>query len=490
MVAPALAQSPEALETRIKSLSASSSPKIAGESITAMEIITKLYAQRGYHPAWKDPANVTALQGGIATSSEEGLRPEDFHASAISASSALPPEDREILLSDALARLLYQLFYGKLSPNKYEPTWNFARPIAGQDPVTAVNVALDGGKLAALIADVKLKHSFYVALKSGLAGFRTIAANGGWQPVATGSVLKKGQKDPRVAQIRQRLIVTGEHASTHPAEPDVFDAALETAVRKFQTGYALEADGVVGNATIAAMNVTAGERIDQIRGSLERARWVLRSALTQDMIIVNIAAYKLRLFFDARSTWETRVVVGKTATQTPVFTEQLKQIVLNPDWTVPSSIARNEILPKAKADPGYLAANHYVLKDSKGQIVDTASVDWSKMSSSYFPYTVVQTPGPHNALGQVKFLFPNQYSVYLHDTPSKSLFGETTRTFSHGCIRVEDPLKLAELILGKKKAWTRSQIDQTVASGKLTSVNLSGDIAVLLLYWTADPSPS
>lgn len=489
-IASVEAQPNAALEARVKQLGTSNGPTIAGSEIAAVEIITKFYAQRAYKPAWTDPRDVEALQIAVADSPAEGLLPADFHAAALANLSGLAPADREILLSDALARLLFQLFYGKLQPNKFESTWNFARPVAGQDPVSAVSAALDSHQLAKLIDDVKLKHPFYGALKDGLARFRAIASKGGWDAVPPGAVLKKGARDPRVTAVRNRLIVTGEYAGPVPAEPEVFDASLETAVKRFQVNYALDADGVVGNTSIAAMNVTVEARIDQIRGSLERARWVLRSSLSQDMIIVNIAAYRLRLFFGSRIAWETRVVVGKTYTQTPVFTEPLKTIVFNPDWTVPSSIARNEIVPKAKENPSYLADNNYILKDSKGQVVDPAAVDWSKMSSSSFPYTIVQTPGPHNALGVVKFLFPNKYSVYLHDTNSKTLFDKSTRTFSHGCIRVEDPLKLAELILARKKGWTRAQIDQTVASGKLTNVGLSGDVTVLLLYWTADPSSS
>lgn len=480
----ALAQS---LETRVKALGTSSGTAVAGVQIAATTFIQKMYAARSYQPAWTSAENRAFLKRAVERSPEDGLIETDFHALTVARIDDIPHVEQEIVLSDALVRLLYQLFYGKIEPNKLEPTWNFARPVLEDDPVGLVNAALDSGRLDALIEYAKLKHAFYTSLKLGLARYREIAARGGWPEVAPGRVLKRGDKDPRMVAIRQRLMITGQHSGLPEGDPEVLDAGLEASVRRFQSVHGLEADGVVGAGTVTAMNIPVQSRIDQIRGSLERARWVLRSAISNDMIIVNIAAYRLRLYFERNPAWDTRVIVGKSYTQSPVFTERLKQIVFNPDWTLPSSIARNEILPKVKADPGYLEQNNYILKDSKGSVVDTAAVDWPAMTPSNFSYTIVQQPGPSNALGLVKFLFPNKHSVYLHDTPSRGLFNETTRTFSHGCIRVDNPLKLAELILAKKKGWSRTQVDQAVGSGKLTSVGLSGDISVLLLYWTADP---
>jgi murein L,D-transpeptidase YcbB/YkuD len=479
----------QTLEARVKALGTPAGKVVAGVPIVATKFIQSFYAARKYAPAWTRSDNRMALKRAVSRSAEDGLLPSDAHASSLANINGAPLADQEIVLTDALARLLYQLYYGKIEPRRLEPNWNFARPVIEREPASLVNAALEAGQLESLIEDAKLKHPFYRVLKLGLARYRQLAARGGWSPVPAGRVLKPGDNDPRVRAIRERLAVTGEHSTPPEGDPNVFDAALEAGVRKFQTNHGLDADGVIGAATTSAMSLPVEARIDQIRGSLERARWVLRSALSNDMIIVNIAGYRLRLFFDSKAQWDTQVIVGKSYTQTPVFTEQLKQIVFNPDWTVPSSIARNEILPKAKADPGYLTANNYVLKDAKG-IVDSRTIAWTAMSASNFPYMIVQQPGPSNALGLVKFLFPNKHSVYLHDTPNRELFDKTTRTFSHGCIRVQDPLKLAELILAKKNGWTRAQIDRAVASGKLTNVAPRGEISVLLLYWTAEPAAS
>lgn len=486
---PALAQQPnQALKERIGAFDKPAGRTVAGQDIAGADFIKKLYVSRGYVPAWTNPANVEALRSAVEQSPDDGLSPSDFHAAAFGSLETLSAVEREIILSDAFLRLLYQLYYGKLSPNAYEATWNFDRPIVDKDVVSLFNAAFESGSVGTLIADVRLKRPFYLGLKNVLSRYREIARKGGWNSVPEGPALKPGAKDPRILALRQRLAASGEHKGKPEGDADVFDAALVADLRKFQATHGIEADGVLGAGTVAALNVPVAARVDQIRANLERARWVLRSALKDDMIIVNIAGFNLRLIFGNKVAWTTRVIVGKSYTQTPVFTERLKQVVFNPDWTVPTSIARNEIAPKARADPGYLQQHHYDLKNGSGQIVDPGIVDWTTVSSSNFPYTVVQRPGPDNALGLVKFLFPNRYNVYLHDTPNRTLFSKTSRTFSHGCIRVENPLKLAELILAKKKGWTRAQVDAAVASQALTPVPLSGDISVLLLYWTVDPT--
>jgi murein L,D-transpeptidase YcbB/YkuD len=206
------------------------------------------------------------------------------------------------------------------------------------------------------------------------------------------------------------------------------------------------------------------------------------------MVVVNIAGYSLHLFLEGQRVWTTRTIVGKSYTKTPVFTAAMKSVVFNPDWTVPRSIVRNEIFPKAARDPDYLARNDYQLMDAAGARISPTAVAWNQWTPSSFPFRVVQQPGSRNALGLVKFLFPNKHSVYLHDTPSRQLFLQSARAFSHGCIRVQDPLKLAELILANRLGWDRSKIDRIVAEGKLRSVTLPKPVPVLLLYWTMDPT--
>lgn len=481
----------ERLQARLAAISGPSGHVVSGRNIASNVFLPKLYAALGNKLAWSRPVDVKALAEAVSRSWEDGLLPADFHADFVKAEAggtapSIDPIDRDVVLSDAYVRLLYQLYFGKVDPNGLDPNWNFSRPVLDEEPAAAIANALASGQIAALIERVRMHHPLYVELKSLLQQYTSYEVTGGWGTVPAGPVLKPGQKDARVAGLRARLQVTGEYEGPPAGDAEAFDDDLAAALKDFQASHGIEPDGALGPETVAALNVTAHDRTEQIRVNLERGRWLLRT-LSPDMVIVNVAGQYLHLFQKGEKVWSTRVIVGQPYTKTPIFTETMKTIVFNPDWTVPRSIVRNEIFSKASADPGYLAAHNYYLKDSAGRQVP--SVDWSAYTAAAFPYSVVQRPGPKNALGLVKFLFPNKYSVYLHDTPGRQLFAKAGRNFSHGCIRVEDPLKLAELILADRNGWDRAKIDGAVAAGKLQGVGLTTPLPVLILYWTVDPSP-
>jgi murein L,D-transpeptidase YcbB/YkuD len=477
------------LSSRLASLATPGDRTIAGQDIAAFEFLSKLYAAMGNKLVWSRPSSIEALVSAIDESWKDGLLPSDFHADFVRSQSGKVPSkslvDRDIVLSDALLRLLYQLYFGKVDPNGVDPNWNFSRPGLSQDPVVTVAEALASGKVEELINRARVNHPLYAKLRELIERFTAYEMAGGWGTIAEGPVLKAGQRDARVPELRARLRVTGEYAGAPSGDDDMLDDELVSALKEFQRTHAISPDGVLGPETVGALNVPAHERIDQIRVNLERGRWLLRD-LKPDMVIVNVAGYYLHLFLKERRVWSTRVVVGQPYTKTPIFTEPMESIVLNPDWTVPRSIIRNEIFPKASANPTYLDAHDYYLIDDTRRPV--GAVDLYAYTATTFPYGVVQRPGPRNALGQVKFLFPNRYSVYMHDTPSRQLFEKASRNFSHGCIRVENPLKLAELILSDRLGWSRSRIDAAVADGKLTSITLPDPLPVLVLYWTVDPS--
>jgi murein L,D-transpeptidase YcbB/YkuD len=245
-------------------------------------------------------------------------------------------------------------------------------------------------------------------------------------------------------------------------------------VKRFQERHGIDADGKVGPRSIEEMNIPVEARVDQIRASLERVRWVFRD-IQGDYLIVDIAGYNAHLVKHGERIWSTRVQVGKAYHATPVFKDTMRYLDFNPTWTIPPGILRNETLPRIRKDPNTTA----------GKIVDPSTIDWAATATKGFPYMIRQEPGPHNALGRVKFIFPNKYMVYLHDTPSKGLFARTERAFSHGCIRTQNPFELATLLLGDQ-GWNRARVDQVVASKKNTRVNLEEPITVMLLYWTAE----
>lgn len=487
---PGIAASLPELRARLDGLGKPEGRSIGGAKIASFEFLPKLYATLGYQRLWTNPGNIAALKDAVKRSWEDGLLPADFHDKFVADfeyhdANDAASTDNDIVMSDALVRLLYQLYFGKVSPNGLDPNWNFARPVLSDDPVKIVSTAISDGALAGLIEKAKLAHPFYQSLKAMLQAYTHYGDIGGWPQLPPGPPVKPGASDTRMPILRKRLAITGEYQDDANAPSEILDDKLTEALRKFQKSHGLEAEGSLGPQTLIALNVTVGQRIEQIRVNLERARWILRS-IGNEMVVVNVAGFYLRVVLEGKPVWGTRVIVGQTYHKTPIFSEPMKSVVLNPDWTVPRSIVRNEMFAKASANPNYLTSNNYTLTSASGAI-DPATIDWTQWTAASFPYGVVQRPGPKNALGLVKFLFPNQYSVYLHDTPGRGLFGKSGRTFSHGCIRVEDPMKLAEIILGNRLGWDRAKIDGLVNAGRLYQVNLPKPLPVLLLYWTVDP---
>ena len=281
--------------------------------------------------------------------------------------------------------------------------------------------------------------------------------------------------------------MTGDLAS-EASDSTRFDRELEQAVSRFQERHGLTPDGIVGPGTVEAANVTVEARIDQIRANLERARWIFH-AVHGKFVLVDIAGFEVEIRQEDGLIWTCRAQVGKPYRETPVFRSDIKYLVFCPTWTIPPGILEKDTLPAVKRDPDYLTQRNINAIDRNGNVVDQASIDWSKHSAGDLPYTLRQEPGPNNALGQIKFIFPNPHFVYLHDTPSRSLFDQTDRAFSSGCIRVEKPFEQAELLLNDPEKWNREEIKKAIESGKTRTVFLPEPIPVLLLYWTVEVSP-
>lgn len=258
-------------------------------------------------------------------------------------------------------------------------------------------------------------------------------------------------------------------------------------MRRFQQRHGLQADGSVGEATLAALNVPVEERIRQIEANMERWRWLPRQ-LEPRYILVNMAGYELQVIEAEQTVLNMRVIVGRDYRQTPVFTSAMTSLVLNPHWYVPRSIFRDDILPRLRRDPEYLERLGMRLFSSlngNGSEVDAAGVDWAAVDGNSFPYILRQGPGPHNALGRVKFLLPNRYGIFLHDTPDRALFSQPARAFSSGCIRLEDPIELARYVLADEERWSRAGLEAAVAQGRPLGLTLPEPIPVYLVYWTA-----
>ena len=321
-----------------------------------------------------------------------------------------------------------------------------------------------------------------VRLLDALRRYREIAATGGWPAIPPGPTIRPGSRDPRIRALIERLEVVGDLQTSGAANID-YDEDLQSAVRDFQSRHGLEPDALVGPATLRALNVSARERVQQLERNLPRARDVFTQT-RKNFVLVNVPAFEAYLYRDGDMVWKTGVVVGHAETETPLLESDVRSVVLNPTWTVPRSIASEELLPKIQADVDFLSRGDYDVLDADRQIVDPTSINWEELTANNFPYTLVQRPGPNNELGRIKFLFPNEYSVCMHDTPSKYLFSHYSRAFSHGCIRVEQPVDLAIRLLAEEGV-SRDHINASLSTVETEIVKLADPVPIVLAYLTA-----
>jgi len=388
----------------------------------------------------------------------------------------------ELYFSAAFLEYASDLQVGRFLPRKVDP--NFFLQEKQIDPVAALNGALGANDLNLFFDRWQPQASEYSDLRRLLAEYRALDAIGGGPMVPLGDALKPGMSDPRVPALRARLAVTDAvAAAAPPGEEQLYGDDLIASVQAFQARHGLEIDGVVGNRTVIALNIPVDERIETMVVAMERWRW-MPDQLGTDHLMVNIAGFDLRFVRNGQLADRMAVVVGKPYHKTPVFSHAVKTVVLNPYWYVPSSIAIKEELPKLKSNPGRLAAQGFeaVQGDS---VVPVTAVNWRRYGPGNFPFSLRQRPGPRNALGQAKFLFPNKFNVYLHDTPSRSLFARAERAFSHGCVRLERPIDLAEEVLSLQGGWDRQTIDRVVASGERKVVPVETPLPVHITYFTA-----
>jgi murein L,D-transpeptidase YcbB/YkuD len=482
------------IRARVEKIESGSGLSVKGASVTSTTVLPALYRQSDFTPVWNNPRSVAQLFHAVRSIDEDGLDPADYHLAALEALQAeigaganpnpAQTANMDVLLTDSLIRLSYHLLIGKVDPVELDSNWNLDRTINGRDAVQALSSAIAEGTIQDLLASVRPQHRYYRRLQEALARYRAIAAIGGWPSVPPGAALKPGVSDERVLALRQRLAVT--HIPSAEARSPLFDAELEDAVRQFQRQHGLVEDGVVGKATLGALNVPVDARIDQIRVNLERARWVLHE-MPREYVLVDIAGFRVSYFRDGQSLWQARAQVGKPYRKTPVFRSQITYIEMNPTWTVPPTILREDVLPAIQRDIDYLKEKNMRVIDYHHKVLDPASIDWLRYKGPDFPYLIRQGPGPTNALGRIKFMFPNKHLVYLHDTPSKALFERTERAFSSGCIRVENPFEFAELLLDDPRNWSRRSIIAAIDSLQTRRVTLPRPVTVLLLYWTVAP---
>jgi murein L,D-transpeptidase YcbB/YkuD len=494
------------LRLRIEAARAGSTSAMAvgEEQVLAPDLVAQYYRQNGFEPGWTGPDGPTPLADSLVAVLQEahgdGLRPADYHVAAIDsfrrvlrAQAKLGPSmdaralaDFELLCTDAFLLYGTHLHSGRVDPVELVPTWTLNRQRT--DLPQHLQRALETGTIRAALHDLRPPQSEYAAFRRTLARYRTLAANGGWPTVPDGPTLKEGMQDERVPTLRERLHVTGEFAGAVPTDDSLqFGESLRRAVARFQERHGLDIDGVVGPATRAAMNVPVDDRIRQIEVNMERWRWLPRD-LGNPHVMVNIADFWLRVVEDGANALQMRVVVGTQYRQTPIFSDRISYLVFTPYWHVPPRIAAEDKLPEFQRNPSLVSTWGFDVFQGWGadaRAIDPSTIAWSSLSADAFPYRLRQRPGPYNALGRVKFMFPNRHNVYLHDTPSRSLFGRSARTFSSGCIRVEYPVELATYLLRENGGWTEERVEEAMSGDTERSVVLRQKVPVHLLYWTA-----
>jgi L,D-transpeptidase YcbB len=480
-----------ALQTDVEALNAGNTD-VLGTPVAWPQLINEFYARRSFKPAWTNPKVTSELRRALEDSRLDGLDPADYHLQALQSlatESAAPKATAEVrakyelLQTDAFVRLAYHLSFGKVDPTTFDAQWNYVRTLAYLNVAKEIEATLSDGNVYERLNKLRPTHRLYVSLKRELAHYRDIEAKGGWPTIPTGATIKPGASDPRVTALRHRLAASGDLDANANTQSTEYDAALQEAVKRFQASVGLPNDGAIGARTIEEMNVPIAGRIRQMRVNMDRGR-VLLNQLPNEFVVVNIAGYQIYFVRGSDIVWQSRVQVGKPYRRTPIFRSELSYLVWNPTWTVPPGIIKNDILPAAKKDPKSIERKGLEVLDASGQTIDPSSIDWSQYRSG-IPYTLRQPPGPKNALGRVKFMFPNPYLVYLHDTPSRSLFDSADRSFSSGCVRVERPTELALLLLKDPANWNEKTVADVIATERTTNVNLPEKIPVLLTYWTA-----
>lgn len=455
--------------------------------------LTEVYAHRQYEPLWVSSshhlnAEGQALLNALDEAEQLGLNPQDYDYSELhwlQRTDQLFSEDRpifrtnvlarfEVVLSKNLFKLLDHVTSGRLSPDQINGKWYLQdeRP-----PITQImSQAIENG-IVATLDSLAGGHEGYQPLLNALNRYLQIKADGGWPVIDGGPLLVKGSNSSRVKALRRRLAATGD--LTDGTNTSKFDQKVVEGVEKFQVRHGLSVDGIVGPRTLETLNIPVESRIQQLLVNLERRRWMPRT-LGSDSILVNIPDFRLTAYQNGKPQLRMPVIVGKPMSQTPIFSDSLEYLVLNPYWNVPRSIVKDEIFPKFQEDPAYLEEKNFELVDWDEQPMEIAQLTIENIEAGTI--RIRQKPGPDNALGLVKFMFPNDHAIYLHDTPADHLFDASERDFSHGCIRVERPTDLAAFLL--KGKWSLEEILHTLESSERRAIQLPQAISVYILYLT------
>ncbi|RIV23523.1 L,D-transpeptidase [Fibrisoma montanum] len=447
------------------------------------------YSGQAFKPAW-NPLTAGALLDQIDRLDEEGLNPDAFpHGALRRLIDAVTGQEADaetgarldVLLSATYLKLADMIATGKVKPGKLSASWHI-RPAKPDTLYTHLQQAVTG-QVASSLDAFRPRFGQYAKLQKHLKTYRAILDQGGWTPIDAGKPVMPGDSGRRVIAIRNRLHQTGDldPAPDQWERPAVYDSTLLAAVNRYQTRNGLTVEPAITDRMIAAMNVPVETRLKQIMLNLDRIRWFSTGEMPDRYVLVNIPAYHLHIVAGGQTIRQMKVVVGTAMNATPIFSDVIEYAEFSPYWNVPNSIATNELWPAIRKSRSYLRRHHYEILDGWGpdaRVVSRSRVNWNNLDA----YRIRQKPGPWNALGLVKFMFPNEFAVYLHDTPADQLFERTHRAFSHGCVRVEDPAWMADWLFPQ---FDRQTVKEMMTNNRRQVVRLEEKLPVYIFYQTA-----
>jgi L,D-transpeptidase YcbB len=470
------------------------------------KLLRQIYQDRQYRPLWVAgdpvPERTRELIANLCDAAREGLHPADYHLPELRRTlerlrpslDKHRPEAFAVLELELTRRFLdygADLLAGRLDPKAVASEWYIRERRSSIEGT--LRGAVQGRDFPGMVAPLRPPQPEYADLVKALARYREILRQGGWPEVPGHGRLRRGDRGARVAVLRRRLRVTGDLEGSAGRQP-AYNRAVAGAVARFQARHGLPSDGIVGAATLAALNVPVQVRIRQIQLSLERYRW-LPAEFGSRYIYVNIPDYTLSAYEGGKPVLQMRVVVGdEYENATPVFADSMTSVVFRPYWYVPQRILVEEVIPRVRKKRSYLARHHYEVVDAKREslVLNPRRINWSRVDPTRI--RLRQKPGSTNHLGLVKFMFPNQFAVYLHDTPTRELFARPTRTSSHGCVWVQKPVELAEYVLAGQDHWNQKKIRAAMAtahsadsggSADGATVTLERPVPVYIVYLTA-----
>ena len=458
------------------------------QEISNLKEAASFYEANDYAPVWSNRELREDLFRQIENIEEEGLFFEDYHGeqlqkllSTIDSNTEEENTFLEILLTDSFFRLSKDLATGKLNPKDIYEIWG--TPLNQIDVKELLNKAIAEGNVQAALESVKPDHIVYQGLKKALKEFKKADwRNAPATRIESGKLIRPGESDPRIFSVTKRLSELGYYKGKIDSTNIRFNDSIQHALKEFQRDHDLQIDALLGETTIKNLNYTKEDRLHQILVNLERWRWYPRD-LGEHYIIVNIPNYELSVVKNGDTIRTHKTMVGTQVRRTPVFSDQIGYIIYNPTWTIPPTIKKNDVIPGASRDIDYLRKKNILVYDDRGNTIDPSGIDWS--SSKARSYTYRQPAGATNPLGLVKIIYPNEYMIYLHDTPSKKLFENNARAQSSGCVRVDDALGLAAYLLGDNKAYDQQKIENILKSGKTTEIAVTQPVKVHHFYWTA-----